>query len=207
MIKNLKPYCNTVKQIDMRANNELERYWIVLGNHYESGKIVKDFETLEECREFLKAGLKGYRKIEDNEVDYNKYAIWFDIVDGDNENVVLDTSKDNLKLAYVEEGGDTGLVESTDTYYTGEAEFMYIEGEYTDRDITFQCENNKKYNIVFNDDTDSNDLGFKSAYKDCLNYILMNNGTSDSYFGDYKGGTVCIVDTETGEEVYSESVK
>jgi hypothetical protein len=125
----------------MRTNNILKRFWIILGNRYESGKLVKDFESLEECREFLKAGLKNYRLIEDNEVDYNKHAIWYEIVDGDCENVIIDTSNDNLKLAYVEEGGDLGYLESTDTYYTGEAEFMYIEGEYTLDEVKFICEN------------------------------------------------------------------
>lgn len=55
----------------MRANNELERYWIILGNHYESGKVVKDFETLEECRDFLCAGLQGFRTIAEEEAGYN----------------------------------------------------------------------------------------------------------------------------------------
>lgn len=65
----------------------------------------------------------------------------------------------------------------------------------------------KTYNVVFNDETDSNDKGFKSAFETCYDYIQSNNGTDDSYFADYKGGTVSIVCNETGEEVYSEVVR
>lgn len=126
----------------MRTNNILKRYWIILGNHYESGKLVKDFDTLEECRGFLNAGLKNYREIEENEVDYNKHAFWYEIIDGDCENVILNTSNGTPTIAYVEEGGDAGYLESTDTYYTGEAEFMYIEGEYTLDEVKFICNNN-----------------------------------------------------------------
>ena len=39
------------------------------------------------------------------------------------------------------------------------------------------------------------------------NYIKMYNGTNESYFADYKGGTVSIVNTDTEEYVYNEIVK
>lgn len=190
----------------MRTNNNLERFWVVLKTNSNVSKLVKDFETLEECREFLQAGLKDFRTITEDEAGYNSNSFWYDIIDGDSENVIIDTSKGNLKLAYVEEGGDAGFVESTDTYYTGEAEFMYIEGEYTLDEVKFICENNCKYDVVFNDDTDSNSVGFKSTYSDCMNYIIMNKGTNHSYFEDYKGGSVCIVDVETGNDVYREDI-
>ena len=63
------------------------------------------------------------------------------------------------------------------------------------------------YDVHFNDEQDSNSKGFKDSYNDCLSYIKQNNGTNNSYFGDYKGGTVSIVDNETGETVYEETVK
>ncbi len=40
-----------------------------------------------------------------------------------------------------------------------------------------------------------------------LNYIRENNGTNNSYFRDYKGGTVSIVCNQTGETVYEEMVR
>jgi hypothetical protein len=65
----------------------------------------------------------------------------------------------------------------------------------------------KTYNVVFNDETSSNDKGFREPYDYCMNYIKSNNGTNNSYFEDYKGGTVSIVCNETGETVYEETVR
>jgi len=64
----------------------------------------------------------------------------------------------------------------------------------------------KTYNVVFNDETSSSDKGFEMDYDYCLNYIKSNNGTNNSYFADYKDGTVSIVCNETGETVYETSV-
>jgi len=63
------------------------------------------------------------------------------------------------------------------------------------------------YNIFFNDDTNSNDLGLKSDLEYCENYIEMHNGSNHSYFEDYKGGTVSIVCNETEETVFETEVK
>ena len=65
----------------------------------------------------------------------------------------------------------------------------------------------RKFDVVFNDSLDSSCKGFNESYEYCLDYIKAYNGTSYSYFEDYKGGTVSIVDSETREEVYSEPVK
>jgi hypothetical protein len=35
----------------------------------------------------------------------------------------------------------------------------------------------------------------------------VNNGTDESYFADYKGGTVSVVCNETGEKVFETKVK
>lgn len=37
-------------------------------------------------------------------------------------------------------------------------------------------------------------------------YGNAHNGTNESYFADYKGGTVSIVCNETGETIYEEEV-
>lgn len=65
------------------------------------------------------------------------------------------------------------------------------------------------YDVVFNDENNSNSKGFKSSIEECMKYIKANNDTSNpySYFADYKGGIVSVVCNETGEEVYSEKVK
>lgn len=65
----------------------------------------------------------------------------------------------------------------------------------------------KTYDVVFHDDYTDDEKGFAESFESCLNYIKTNNGTNESYFADYKGGTVAIEDTETGEMVYWEEVR
>ncbi|KNB60991.1 hypothetical protein [Chryseobacterium sp. Hurlbut01] len=64
----------------------------------------------------------------------------------------------------------------------------------------------RTFNVVFNDSENSNDKGFELSYKEAKDYIDRNNGTNESYFEDYKGGIVSIVDNESGETVYEEEV-
>lgn len=59
------------------------------------------------------------------------------------------------------------------------------------------------YDVIFNDDNASNSKGWHKTLEYCKNYIESNNGTNNSYFADYKGGTVSIYCTETNEEVYT----
>lgn len=65
----------------------------------------------------------------------------------------------------------------------------------------------KTYDVHFNDANDSNNKGFKESFEYCKEYIEFHNGTNESYFADYKGGTVSIVCNETGEAVYEVRVK
>lgn len=65
---------------------------------------------------------------------------------------------------------------------------------------------NLSYNVVFNDDNNSNDKGFEQTLDYCKNYIATYNGTNESYFADYKGGIVQIVCNENDEVVYEEEV-
>ena len=65
----------------------------------------------------------------------------------------------------------------------------------------------KTYDVVFNDSKDSNSKGFTATEKYCRDYIEMYNGTNESYFEDYKCGTVSVVCNETGETVYETEVK
>ncbi len=84
--------------------------------------------------------------------------------------------------------------------------FNYIKTVHLRRDIdpaTIQ----KTYNIVFNDSENSNDKGFVLPFEDAEAYIERYNGTKESYFADYKGGTVSIVCNETGETIYETEVK
>ena len=68
--------------------------------------------------------------------------------------------------------------------------------------------NQKTYDVVFNDNNNSNQKNFtNSTINDCARYIEQYNGTNESYFADYKGGTVSIVCKETDETIYETEVK
>ena len=63
------------------------------------------------------------------------------------------------------------------------------------------------FDVIFNDDNNSNCKGFKESLDYCENYVTGNNGSNESYFADYKGGTVSVVCNETGEIAYVERVR
>lgn len=63
------------------------------------------------------------------------------------------------------------------------------------------------YDVVFNDNENSNSKGFAVDLHSAIAYIQANNGSNFSYFADYKGGTVAVVNNQTGETVYEEQVK
>lgn len=65
----------------------------------------------------------------------------------------------------------------------------------------------KTYDVVFNDERDSNNKGFKYSKEDAIEYVKSNNGTNKSYFEDYKGGNVQVVCNETQKVVYETKVK
>jgi hypothetical protein len=65
----------------------------------------------------------------------------------------------------------------------------------------------KTYDVHFNDSNDSNSKGFEMTIEDAKAYITSNNGTNNSYFADYKGGTVSVVCNQDGETVYEEEVR
>ena len=60
----------------------------------------------------------------------------------------------------------------------------------------------KTYDVYFNDDTDSNNAGFRMSLCEAIEYVDMNNGTCVSYFEDYSGGTAAVICNETGDLVY-----
>jgi len=63
------------------------------------------------------------------------------------------------------------------------------------------------FDIHFNDSENSNEKGFELSLDEAKEYIKQYNGTNESYFEDYKGGIVSIVNVETGETVYEEEIK
>ena len=65
----------------------------------------------------------------------------------------------------------------------------------------------KTYDVHFNDEYNSNSKGMQATIEECREYISLNNGTNESYFADYQGGSVSIVCNETGETVYEEEIR
>ncbi len=65
----------------------------------------------------------------------------------------------------------------------------------------------KTYDVQFNDANDSNCKGFEMTIEEAKDYIAINNGTNNSYFADYKGGTVSVVCLQDGETVFEEAVR
>lgn len=62
------------------------------------------------------------------------------------------------------------------------------------------------FDIHFNDSENSNNKGFSMSLDDAKSYIEQYNGTNESYFKDYKGGIVSIVNVESGETFYEEEI-
>ena len=65
----------------------------------------------------------------------------------------------------------------------------------------------KCYDIVFRGNYGFNSQGFEETFEYCKDYIEMYNGTNESYFADYKGGVVQIVNVINGDVDYEEEVE
>ena len=74
--------------------------------------------------------------------------------------------------------------------------------EYYDFVIT-----NCTYDVHFDDENNSNCKGWAISLAECKDYIDSYNGTNESYFADYKGGTVSIYCNELAETVYETEIK
>jgi hypothetical protein len=59
------------------------------------------------------------------------------------------------------------------------------------------------YDIVFNCDEHTNNKGVELSLNDAYSYISFNMYNKWSYFQDYIGGTVSIVNNETGDTIYT----
>ena len=74
--------------------------------------------------------------------------------------------------------------------------------EYYDFVIT-----NCTYDVHFDDENNSNCKGWAISLAECKDYIDIYNGTNESYFEDYKVGTVSIYCNELDETVYEIEIK
>ena len=66
---------------------------------------------------------------------------------------------------------------------------------------------NCTYDVHFDDENNSNCKGWAISLAECKDYIDAYNGTNESYFADYKGGTVSIFRHKFEETVYETEVK
>lgn len=66
---------------------------------------------------------------------------------------------------------------------------------------------NVTYDVLFNDEYNSNNKGFKESLIFCKKYIKMYNGTKESYFNDYKKAFVSIINNKTGNIVFTTKIK
>lgn len=82
----------------------------------------------------------------------------------------------------------------------------------TDTPVTTDCKQETEtnceqvYDVAFNDDTASNCKHINSTYECCMQWIEANRHDNTTYFADYKGGTVSIVEVNTGNYVYTENI-
>ena len=65
---------------------------------------------------------------------------------------------------------------------------------------------NGTYDVVFNDESGSNNVGIHGSYSECLDWINANRGDKSTYFGDYIGGTVSVYSEELDEYVCTENI-
>ena len=72
--------------------------------------------------------------------------------------------------------------------------------------VSLKTKKMKTYDVHFNDNNDSNSKGFEMTIEDAKSYIQSYNGTNNSYFADYKGGTVSVVCNQNSKTVYEEEV-
>ena len=96
------------------------------------------------------------------------------------------------------------IVENFEGGMANEGIVVWANGDFVESQ---EQEDEKTYDVVFNDEYFSNIKGMNATIEECRDYIDMYNGTNESYFAEYKGGTVSIVCNETGETVYEEEVR
>jgi len=68
--------------------------------------------------------------------------------------------------------------------------------------MTHEIITETEFDVVFNNNENSNSKGFSAPLQYCVDYIDRYINTNESYFADYKGGTVSIVGLKSGVVVF-----
>lgn len=140
-------------------------------------------------------------------VSYGEYNSSGDIVDfsqhwGDDP----DTKVFHSDFVFLDE--KTNKMKRMSLYYlVGETYLNAPDGYFYNEKTGRHEREEDTFDVCFNDSENSNNKGFEADFDYCKDYIDNYNGTDESYFEDYKGGTVSIVNNNTGETVYEEEIR
>jgi hypothetical protein len=180
--------------IEQAENNYPSMYHVVNSNE------VHSFETLKEAATDLIEALNQEEKLKTkfkSELIAPKLAV---IYCGDN-NIF-----DPIKKVFVHYRGNVDELSYCMLYNDA---VMHLEKQDILGKLTAtisEIPNDLTFDIVFDSDTASNDLGFAKDFAYCFNYIDKHNGTNLGYFEHYKGGSVSIYCNEMAEIVYTTEV-
>ena len=62
------------------------------------------------------------------------------------------------------------------------------------------------YDIVFNDDSNSNNKGFNCSKEEAIQRAEDMLKSKESYVNDYQGGTISVVCNQTGETAWERDI-
>lgn len=141
----------------------------------------------------------------------NKHMVQIKITNSETfKNSVSDVEFDNISCSF-DRVGDLCSVTGTVTIEKANGGKSIFSGEHGIkdymRDYGFIIEEIPTFDVEFNDDQDSDSKGFEMSLEEARDYIETWNGSGRSYFGDYEGGTVSIINNLTGESVEDFEVK
>lgn len=128
-----------------------------------------------------------------------------------NDNILHIEGNVYYHLSFNAEMSDNGYYfyltdEEIEAYENNASERSRLENE-VDQFLKDNFNFDITFDVVFHNQESSNSKGFKLTYQECQDYIDSNMGTDNSYFADYKGGTVCIVCDYNGNIIYQQDVK
>lgn len=110
-------------------------------------------------------------------------------IEANGATMVTDKEERKTALAQLDLPADSHRI----VYKAGGCLFSIDDDEYT-------------YDVEFNNDVSTDSKGWHCSYEECEDYIRWYNGTNESYFEDYKGGTVSIRCNETEEVVFETEI-
>lgn len=127
-----------------------------------------------------------------NSTKFNSYGSLMIVYANSEREAVENLYRDYLDTNYFPQ--EDGSIQDCDGYTIAGPDDVCIE-----YDGGYLTAEEETFDVIFDDDDFSDEKGFALSYKECKQYIDTYNGTNESYFADYKSGTVSIVSNITGE--------